>query len=365
MRRCSCRTTTSSASPLTPSTRTSGRGTNRVPPLIPRGSRDCAAHTTLGFTASSTWSRILRPTSGSRMSSASSRPSTSWTRSAWASSTTTIPSSSIRAGARSTAERASPHVTGVQRTASAMVALQQPTLRAAGVGHRILGTCSVPEPICYTLHMGEPFGWNRAITTSRGDVRVMGGAPLRSAPRIGKKCSGAMKDTSHLGQKDARDKSARGEEMTDGERTQWEVVARALEETGDYRIVRKLHQVERYTESDDEPMQLGMVLDTETTGFDAQVDDVIELGMVLFEYAPATGRVYRIVDAFDELRDPGRHIPAEITVLTHITDDMVQGHRIDAAAVEAFASRATLVISHNAAFDRPFVAVSYTHLRAH
>jgi len=143
--------------------------------------------------------------------------------------------------------------------------------------------------------------------------------------------------------------------MTDGERTQWEVVARALEETGDYRIVRKFHQVERYAEPDGEPMQLGLVLDTETTGLDAQLDDVIELGMVLFEYAPATGRVYRIVDAFDELRDPGRHIPAEITALTHITDDMVQGHHVDAAAVETFASRATLVISHNAAFDRPFV----------
>jgi len=143
--------------------------------------------------------------------------------------------------------------------------------------------------------------------------------------------------------------------MTDDERTQWDIVAQALEATGDYRIVRKLHQVEQYTEPDGESMQLGLVLDTETTGLDAQVDDVIELGMVLFEYAPATGRVYRIVDAFDELRDPGRHIPAEITALTHITDDMVQGHHIDGVAVEAFASRATLVISHNAAFDRPFV----------
>jgi len=141
----------------------------------------------------------------------------------------------------------------------------------------------------------------------------------------------------------------------DEERTQWEIVAQALEETGDYRVVRKLQPVERYTEPDGEPIQLGLILDTETTGLDAQVDDVIELGMVLFEYASATGRVYRIVDTFDELRDPGRHIPTEITAMTHITDDMVRGHAIDAAAVDAFASRAVLVISHNAAFDRPFV----------
>src|SRR5450756_1314953 len=35
--------------------------------------------------------------------------------------------------------------------------------------------------------------------------------PLRSTPRMGVKCSGALKNTSHLGQKDARDKRARGE----------------------------------------------------------------------------------------------------------------------------------------------------------
>jgi len=143
--------------------------------------------------------------------------------------------------------------------------------------------------------------------------------------------------------------------MTDDERAQWEVIAQALEGTGDYHVVRKLHPVERYTKPDGEPMHLGLVLDTETTGLDALVDDVIELGMVLFEYAPTTGRVYRIVDTFDELQDPGRHIPAEITAMTHITDDMVRGHHIDAVTVEAFASRATLVISHNAGFDRPFV----------
>jgi DNA polymerase-3 subunit epsilon len=143
--------------------------------------------------------------------------------------------------------------------------------------------------------------------------------------------------------------------MADDERTQWDIVAQALEETGEYRIVRKLQPVEQYAEPDGEPTQLGLVLDTETTGLDAQADDVIELGMVLFEYAPATGRVYRVVDTFDELTDPGRHIPAEITAMTHITDDMVRGRAIDVAAVDTFVARATLVIAHNAAFDRPFV----------
>ena len=143
--------------------------------------------------------------------------------------------------------------------------------------------------------------------------------------------------------------------MTDDDRTNWELIAQGLESTGDYRVIRRFRRVERYAEPDGQPLEIGLILDTETTGIDAQKDDVIELGMVLFEYAPTTGRIYRIVDTFDELQDPGRPLPAEITALTHITDDMVRGQHIDGAAVEAFVTRARLVIAHNAAFDRPFV----------
>lgn len=143
--------------------------------------------------------------------------------------------------------------------------------------------------------------------------------------------------------------------MMDEERAQWETVAQALEETGDYRVVRRFRPVERYAEADGEPVQLGAILDTETTGLDPQADEVIELGMVLFEYSPLTGRIYSVTASFDQLRDPGRHIPAEITAITHITDEMVHGHAIDEEAVAAFIAPASLIISHNAAFDRPFV----------
>ena len=144
-------------------------------------------------------------------------------------------------------------------------------------------------------------------------------------------------------------------EMTEEEREAWDTVAEGLEETGEYRVIRKLRPIERYAEADGQPVEMGLVLDTETTGLDAQADEVIELGMVLFEYAPATGTVYRIMGVFDELRDPGRRIPPEIVEMTHINDAMVRGRAIDPGAVEAFASGASVVISHNAAFDRPFV----------
>ena len=134
-----------------------------------------------------------------------------------------------------------------------------------------------------------------------------------------------------------------------------ETMAQELEKSSDYRVVRKYHRRDTYALPDGAATQLGLILDTETTGLEVFMNDVIELGMVLFEYAPATGRIYRIVDTFDEFRDPGYPIPPEATALTGITDEMVHGYSIDESALESFVSRASVIIAHNAEFDRPFV----------
>ena len=47
-------------------------------------------------------------------------------------------------------------------------------------------------------------------------------------------------------------------------------------------------------------------------------------------------------------------IPALVTDLTGITNEMVAGHRIDIASVQAFVADANIVIAHNAGFDRKF-----------
>ena len=99
----------------------------------------------------------------------------------------------------------------------------------------------------------------------------------------------------------------------------------------------------------------GLVLDTETTGLTPQTDQVIELGMVLFEFDPELGTVHRVVSVFDELEDPGRPIPPETIAVHHITDEMVLGKRIDDAVVEGLLKNVSVVIAHNASFDRPFV----------
>ena len=132
--------------------------------------------------------------------------------------------------------------------------------------------------------------------------------------------------------------------------------AQALERSPNYRILRRLVPRLHYEDvAPGTPLMKGVVLDTETTGLNSQQDRVIELGMLLFEFDPVSGVVHRVLEVFDELEDPGFPIPPEVTAIHHITDEMVQGQRIDDARVERFLRDVQVVVAHNAAFDRPFV----------
>lgn len=97
------------------------------------------------------------------------------------------------------------------------------------------------------------------------------------------------------------------------------------------------------------------IVDTETTGTDPTQDQVIELGLIVFEYGADTGQVGPVVGRYGGLEDPGRPIPPETIAIHHITDEMVKGKRLDDAAVTALLSDVSLVIAHNASFDRPFL----------
>ena len=131
-----------------------------------------------------------------------------------------------------------------------------------------------------------------------------------------------------------------------------------LTATGDYKVIRRLKPVERYHDDSGAEKQIGVYLDTEATGLNPDTEKVIELAMVPFEY-DAEGRIYRILPAYNALQDPGIPIPPFITSITGITDEMVAGQAIDLDEVARFLSGASLVIAHNARFDRPFVESLY------
>ena len=134
--------------------------------------------------------------------------------------------------------------------------------------------------------------------------------------------------------------------------TQLEDIARLLEQSPDFRVLRRLQPRDVFSQSHCEQPLVGIVLDTETTGLDLDKAEVIELAMLKFHYTP-DGEVLRVIGKFDELRQPANPIPPEIIALTGITDEMVAGRSIDPAAVEAFVADAEIVIAHNARFDRP------------
>ena len=134
-----------------------------------------------------------------------------------------------------------------------------------------------------------------------------------------------------------------------------EASARVLEASADYRVLRRLVPRDEFGVATDAVLQRGIVLDTETTGTDTEGDQVIELGLVAFDFVPATGEIVRVTGVYDSLEDPGVPIPPEVTAIHGITDDMVAGKRIDDAAVTRFLAGAQWVVAHNAAFDRPFI----------
>ena len=97
-----------------------------------------------------------------------------------------------------------------------------------------------------------------------------------------------------------------------------------------------------------------VVFDTETTGFNAGgADQMIEIGAVKIKDGVIT-------DRFDELIDPGRHIPDKITELTQITDEMVKGKPTEKEVTRKFLEWAkdAPMVAHNAKFDISFIEMA-------
>ena len=128
-----------------------------------------------------------------------------------------------------------------------------------------------------------------------------------------------------------------------------------LEADPDFRVIRRLAIRSEFSATPTGPLPAAVIIDTETTGTSHDRDQIIEVGIVRFEYEPDSGQVVRVTDVYSGLEDPGRTIPPESTAIHGITDDMVSGKRLDESRITAIVKDATLVIAHNAAFDRPFM----------
>jgi DNA polymerase-3 subunit epsilon len=131
-------------------------------------------------------------------------------------------------------------------------------------------------------------------------------------------------------------------------------MAEALSRSADYRVLRRLVPRQHCRPPAGCETRTAVLVDTETTGLDHDRDEIIELGMVKFDYT-SDGRILGVRDTFSAFNEPSRPISPEVTALTGITGEMVAGHRIDPAAVTAFVESAAITIAHNSGFDRKFV----------
>ena len=95
------------------------------------------------------------------------------------------------------------------------------------------------------------------------------------------------------------------------------------------------------------------VFDIETTGLDNRSAKIIEIGAVKIKGG-------EVIDTIDFFVDPECPIPEEITKLTSITDEMVEGQIKEKEAIEKFLTFAggDMLIAHNANFDVGFIRVA-------
>ena len=98
-----------------------------------------------------------------------------------------------------------------------------------------------------------------------------------------------------------------------------------------------------------------VVFDTETTGFNAGLNDsMIEIGAVKIEHGV-------ILDSFDELINPGKHIDESITNITGISDEMVKDKDNEETVVKKFKEWIgdLPLVAHNAKFDMSMLNMAY------
>lgn len=132
-------------------------------------------------------------------------------------------------------------------------------------------------------------------------------------------------------------------------------LARALDRHPDYRVLRRVGHMERREAGYARTGELSVcVLDVETMGLDHRAHRIIELSLQTVRI-DAHGRIVSVGRNNSWLEDPGMPIPPEIVKVTGITDADVAGRSISEGEAYGELTTADLLLSHNAAFDRPFV----------
>lgn len=122
----------------------------------------------------------------------------------------------------------------------------------------------------------------------------------------------------------------------------------------DYKILKRIPDEVPIIKSQDAKIFCATIIDLETMGIDAKNDAIIEIGMLSFAFTNGDG-ILSIEERYNELQDPGKTIPPEITKITGISNEDVKGKTIDWEKVLHILTQTHLIICHNSRFDRNFL----------
>lgn len=98
------------------------------------------------------------------------------------------------------------------------------------------------------------------------------------------------------------------------------------------------------------------VVDVETTGLDPVEHELIGLSVVCVEIDSVTGELLKIVNSYEGHREPTRPISPDLQEVAGVSGADLVGMQLDIAQIHKVLEGCELVLAHNAAFDRPFLA---------
>ena len=128
---------------------------------------------------------------------------------------------------------------------------------------------------------------------------------------------------------------------------------RATQADEDVRILRSMAWLCEWRAPTDAglPFMKIAVLDTETTGFDPQYHELIEIAVAMI-VIDDQGRVIAVENFRSGMQQPCRPIEPEISRITGITAEMVEGKRFVPQQIADHLAEADACLAFNVAFDR-------------
>lgn len=111
----------------------------------------------------------------------------------------------------------------------------------------------------------------------------------------------------------------------------------------------------RYTKLPRDDTRNGVLIDVETTGLDFDDDEIIEVCALPFRFDSDTLEIVDVQPPFVQRQQPKKRISSLITRVTGLSNEGVRGENIDWDEFGRIYDESTVVLAHNARFDRKMV----------